>query len=489
MTSFSTDGDPGAALEILDRFFEDVDRGRLLDKPGGGGFGALRGRLWEALYLLLVWQRPYLEAARGLDWPYAALERRRACFERQAAADPAGAVGREARLFLALLPFRGQWRRLLQVQAEMPAHPEIRALLAREARRAAAKLAKKAQKRYKLRHFLQVLKKPRPPVAKGILRIFSLPYLFLHPGLLERLSRQYLLYVEPPWGVVFRHTWLRVFAADAAPCLFGLGGPEDRAFMDGQAGFRTTPLCHGDFLDDPPPQTAPPAPAYDLVFNASFDEMPRKRHAFLLNVLQQPELRDVTALFIGRGSEANVRQAAAAIRAAGLAERVALRANLLRREVPAALQRARVGVQVSLHENGCRSVYEYFRAGLPCVATSAMAGMDPAIFNPATGRLLPDAAFSGALRAALDHPGAFAPRRWFLDNSGAENASRALNATLQGIFREQGWPWGGDIVPLGSSGASRYLDPGDYKAFKPQFAELLTLFRSLPGLPIRLADE
>jgi len=489
MTSFSTDGDPGAALEILDRFFEGVDRGRLFENPGSGGLPELRRRLWEALYLLLVWQRPYLEAARGLDWPYAALERRRAWFERHAAGDPAGAAGREARLFLALLPFRGQWRRLLEVQRGMPAHPEIRALVGREARRAAAKLAKKAQKRYKLRHFLQVLKKPQLPAAKGILRIFSLPYLFLHPGLLERLSRKYLLYVEPPWGVVFRHTWLRVFAAAAAPCLFGLGGPEDRAFLDGQDGILTTPLCHGDFLDDPPLDAAPAAPAFDLVFNASFDEMPRKRHAFLLNVLQQPELRDVTALFIGRGSDANVGRAAAMIRAAGLAERVALRANLLRREVPAALQEGRLGVQVSLHENGCRSVYEYFRADLPCVATSAMAGMDPAIFNPATGRLLPDAAFSGALRAALNNPGVFAPRRWFLENSGAENASRVLNATFQGIFREQGWPWGADIVPLGSSGASRYLDPGDYKAFKPQFAELLTLFRSLPGLPVRLADE
>jgi hypothetical protein len=54
-------------------------------------------------------------------------------------------------------------------------------------------------------------------------------------------------------------------------------------------------------------------------------------------------------------------------------------ANLLRREVPAALRSARLGVQVSLHENGCRSVYEYFRADSPCVAATSMAGMDPAI--------------------------------------------------------------------------------------------------------------
>lgn len=481
--TFSTDGDPAAALEILDRFCERVDRGRLLDAPESGGLAELRSQVWEALYLLLVWQRPWLEAVRGLAWPYAALERRRAWFEARAGHDP------EARLFLALLPFRGQWRRLREAQREMPAHPEIRAMVAREARRAEAKLAKKAQKRYKLRHFLQVLKKPELPEARGILRIFSLPYLFLHPRLLEKLSRSYLIYVEPPWGVVFRHTWLRVFAAAAAPCLFGLGGPEDRAFLGGQAGILTTPLCHGDFLEDPPLDAAPAAPAYDLVFNATFDEMPRKRHGFLLSVLQQPELRDVTALFIGRGSDATVRRAAAAIQAAGLAERVTLQANLLRREVPAALRSARLGVQVSLHENGCRSVYEYFRADIPCVAATSMAGMDPAIFNPATGRMVPDAEFPGALRAALDHPEAFAPRRWFLASAGAENASRALNATFKGIFQEQGWPWRADIVALGSSGASRYVDPADYAALRPQFTELLALFRSLPGLPIRLAED
>ncbi|MFO7496014.1 MAG: hypothetical protein R6X05_10340 [Desulfobacterales bacterium] len=116
MTSFSTNGDPGVALEILDRFCEQVDRGRLFENPGSRGLAELRGRLWEALYLLLVWQRPWLEAARGLAWPYAALERRRARFERQAAGDPAGAVGREARLFLALLPFRGQWRWLFEAE-------------------------------------------------------------------------------------------------------------------------------------------------------------------------------------------------------------------------------------------------------------------------------------------------------------------------------------------------------------------------------------
>ena len=403
MTSFSTDGDPAAALEILDHFFERVDRGRFLENRGGGGFGELRSRLWERCSTCCwsggarAWRPPAGWIGPTRRWSGGG--------PGSSGMPPATRQApRAARrvLFLALLPFRGQWRRLLEVQREMPVHPEIRALVARETRRAAAKLAEKAQKRYKLRHFLQVLKKPQLPAAKGILRIFSLPYLFLHPGLLEKLARQYLLYVEPPWGVVFRHTWLRVFAATAAPCLFGLGGPEDRDFLEGQAGIQTTPLCHGDFLDDTPPDPAPAAPAYDLVFNASFDEMPRKRHAFLLGLLQQPELRNVTALFIGRGSDANVRRAAAMIRAAGLAGRVSLQANLLRREVPAALQSARLGVQVSLHENGCRSVYEYFRADLPCVAASAMAGMDPAIFTPGHR---PDGAGCRARRGAAGGAG------------------------------------------------------------------------------------
>ena len=476
-------------MDLLDCFFGQVDRGRLFDARERAGLTELRRGLWEAFYELLVWQRPWLESRRGLSWPYDALERRRTWFEERAEGDPDPDVRREACLFLARLPFRGQWRWLLRARREMPQNPEIRALAAREERRAAAKLAKKAQKRFRLRHFLQVLKKPELPDAKGILRIFSLPYLFLHPGLLEKLSRAYFLYVEPPWGVLFRHTWLRVFAAAGAPCLFGLAGPEDRAFLGSQAGILTTPLCHGDFLEDQPPAPSPAARRYDLVFNATFDDMPRKRHRFLLTLLQQAPLKDVTALFIGRGSDANVRQAAEWIHADGLSARVALEANLLRRDVPAALRHARLGVQVSLHENGCRSVYEYFRADIPCVATTSMAGMNPEIFNPATGRMVPDAELAGAIREMLDRPAAFTPRRWFLENSGALNASRSLNATLKRIFADLGYPWEADIVPLGSSGASRYVDPAHYAAFRPQYEELLALFQSVPGLPVRLSVE
>ena len=85
-----------------------------------------------------------------------------------------------------------------------------------------------------LLHFCQILKKPCVPDEKGVLRIFSLPYLFAKPGLMKALNYLYFLYVEPPWGVLFRQAWLRPFVTLDDPTLFGLGGEEDSAFLRSQ---------------------------------------------------------------------------------------------------------------------------------------------------------------------------------------------------------------------------------------------------------------
>ena len=120
-----------------------------------------------------------------------------------------------------------------------------------------------------------------------------------------RLNHLYILYIEPPWGVLARHPWLRAFAQMADPGVIGVGGHEDAAFLASQQGVVTTRLAHGDFLEEEP---LPPTrdKEFDLVFNATFDEMDRKRHGFMLDLLARPPLHRLTALFIGRGSATNV---------------------------------------------------------------------------------------------------------------------------------------------------------------------------------------
>ena len=476
------------AVETLDYFFDRMDSRRLFDRDNPVYLSNLRQRVRRALFTLLLDYRPRLETARGLAWPYDALKRHRPFLD-AVAMDGNDAHEREqARLFLALLPFPGQWKRLLSFENQDERPPEIESLLAEERRKIDAKLAKKQQKTFKLRHFCQVLKVPRLPSEKGILRIFSLPYLFSVPGLLKRLAKRYFIYMEPPWGVLARHAWLRVFSALEDPCLIGAGGREDCEFLETQTGIIAVPLAHGDYLEEDGTIPLTAKKTFDIVFNGLFDDMPRKRHEVLLNMLCRPELMGLTTLFIGRGAPDDVAAFRQKVAARGLKGRITVHDNLPRCDVPGYLARCRMGVQLSLHENVCRSIYEFFRSDIPCLVSSSMAGFNFDLITPQTGLLAADEALPGAILDILHHIERFEPRQWFLRHSGSMNASRQLNDRLREIFDQLGYSWHEDIVPLGSSGPNRYVDPDHYRRFLPEFANLLNVFRQFP-LPVRIEPE
>lgn len=479
---------PHQALTRLTWFFDHLVESDFLETSAEEG-ARLRAEVRTALFLLLLEHRPFLETAKGLDWPY---RRLRAGGERLAAiveTDPLGPDAQSALRFLALLPFPGQWSRLRRMIAQTPDDPEVAAFVRRERDKISRKIKKKRQKTFYLRHFCQILKPPRPPEVKGVLRIFSLPYLFFTPGLVETLGRHYLLYVEPPWGVLARHAWLRKFASLDDPTLFGVGGAEDAAFLSGQNGVRITRLAHGDFLD--PSETVPlnRPKTHDILFNATFDEPDRKRHHLMLDLMRHPSLADVTVLFIGRGGPAAVAAFKDAVRRQGLCDRATVMANLMRKDVPEMLARCRMGVQVSLHENVCRSIYECFRSDLPCVLSSSMAGMDFSIITPETGAVATDETLPQTIAEVLHHRERLAPRKWFLEHSGSLNNTPRLNAVFKDLFHERGYFWHEDIAPLDSSGANRYLHPQDYERFRDDFKRLHGLFMQIPNLPIRLVPD
>ena len=476
-------------LAALEDFFRRVDSEQIFDSSDPTHFQRLRDAISDALVQLLVWQRPFLEAQRGLNWPYAAFRQRLSFFEKAVRQDPDPFIQKQACFFLARLPFPRQWRWLIRAQKNFGTDPEIQRLLQQEARRIEEKLKKKRQKQYMLRHFCQILKEPRLPEEKGVLRIFSLPYLFVDSELLKAINRLYFLYVEPPWGVLFRHAWLRPFSFLADPTLFGLNGDEDAAFLSSQPGILTTALAHADYLEDDPTLDLNQKKQFDLIFNATFDDMPRKRHACMLELLQHPLLSRTRALFIGRGHSHNVEEFKRRVQAAGLSSRVTVQDNLLRQDVPAHLAQCKVGVQISLHENGCRSIYEFLRSDLPCVIATSMAGVNLAIINSQTGIAAADRDLPRAIASALEQRATFTPRNWFLSHSGSTHCSRMLNDQLKAIFRECGYGWQEDIVPLGSSGASRYVDKAHYERFRPQFEELLQIFRQQGHLPIPLSVD
>ena len=222
----------GSPLETIERFFSLIDSGDLFAAKDGDLLRNLRLSVAKALNRLLVWERPELEATRGLLWPYQVLKKYHPMFGALAESQENPFWQQQARFFLAFLPFPKQWLWLLRIEKHFPRSPEVAEFLRTEQNNVSEKVRNKPQRTFRLRHFCQIIKGFKGAHEKGILRIFAIPYIFMqiHPELLQQLSKRYVLFVEPPMGIVFRHAWWRHYSMLADPCLFGIGSEEDGSF-------------------------------------------------------------------------------------------------------------------------------------------------------------------------------------------------------------------------------------------------------------------
>ncbi len=107
---------------------------------------------------------------------------------------------------------------------------------------------------------------------------------------------------------------MRVYSNLADPVLFGVGSEEDGAFLSSQPGILTTPLAHGDYLTEMPKPdskltSGKPGEGsdgfdrkekYDIIFNNTFDEMDRKRHLFMLDLMLHPHARRYYGIVSGQ---------------------------------------------------------------------------------------------------------------------------------------------------------------------------------------------
>jgi glycosyltransferase involved in cell wall biosynthesis len=484
-----TDDSGEKEVALLGDFFSRIGAGALFESEDSNDLGNLRDALQNAVIQLLDFKRPYLEAEKGLQWPYDAFRKCKPLFEDMVQKGTSSVLKTEALLFLARLPFPGQWEYLIEAEQALHYHPEIRNLHRFETENIQQKIRNRAQKTYRIRRFCQILKRPRLPTEKGVLRIFSLLYLFIDKELLEQLNRHYVLYIEPTAGVMCRHTWLRAFSQLSDPCIFGVAGKEDTGYIDSQPGIATTRLAHADFLQDDTPAKAHCEKQFDIVFVGTFDEMRRKRHLRMLELLLHPKLSDATALIIGQGSQTNIGKFNETVQQYGLSDRVTVLSNRPRKEIPDYLSRCRIAVHLALHENGCRCIYEYFRSDVPCVISSYTAGVNFNIFNSKTGMAVPDTDLAETVCYVLENTNSFSPRQWFLSESGSTNGSARLNSRFKEFFSHRGYDWTEDIVPLGSGGANRYVTASDYERFRPDFQMLYDIFTRKTGFPVKLSMD
>jgi hypothetical protein len=116
--------------------------------------------------------------------------------------------------------------------------------------------------------------------------------------------------------------------------------------------------------------------------------------------------------------------------------------------------------------------------------------MDMTIFNSQTGQAGDDDQLPEIIARVLNHQTSYSPREWFLTHSGSRHASRKLNENLIDFFSQNGYIWQNDIVPLDSSGASRYLKKAHYHQFLSEFRQLLAWMKpSVPAAINLTVDE
>ncbi len=470
-------------LDLLKDFFVKLSQGTLFDTTDRRYHRRLRSDVRIALHRLIDAGRPFLESECGILWPYEAIQSHTGYLE-EALENNNAFQNDQARRYLSLLPFPNQWHYLLAWPQYWPEDQEIDAFLTAEHQRLARKAQKKRQKTFLLHHLCQVLKPPELPLEKGVLRIFSLPYIWLDPNLLGYVSKHYILYVEPSAGIHMRFAWLRHFANLENPTLIGAAAREDRLFLNTQPGIRTTHLCHGDYVDPDANSETSIFKSYDLVFNGTFNDMPLKRHELFLKLLNTTGLKHVSALVLGRGTPDNVDRFRKMVQQYNLEARVETVANLKRSQVPGYLRKSKVGVHLCLHENGCRSIAEFICTGLPCVVSALTSGVSEGMINGQTGVAVPDADLAMAIKDVLTNYRSYAPRDWFLSHSGSYRKSEELNQVLKELYAELGATWRTDIVPIGSSGVNRYAHKKHLKRFMPEFEKIYRWFRKMPALSV-----
>ena len=144
MKPFFPDG--GKEQEKLEMFFLLADSGRLFGSHDSDFYRKIRGQAGKSLFELLVFKRPFLETAKGLNWPYDELKRLLPVFEDAAENAKKPNIRREAGLFLCLLPFPGQWKRLIDAENNPGANREIKELICDEKKGSWPSLKKSARK-------------------------------------------------------------------------------------------------------------------------------------------------------------------------------------------------------------------------------------------------------------------------------------------------------------------------------------------------------
>jgi glycosyltransferase involved in cell wall biosynthesis len=213
--------------------------------------------------------------------------------------------------------------------------------------------------------------------------------------------------------------------------------------------------------------------SFDVVMVAAWD--PLKRHELLfraLTRLKQERGRPLRLALIGYALGWTRSPIENLLQRYDLMNHCTIFENIPHSEVSRIVSESRVSLLLSRQEGSNRSVYESMFCGTPVIVFRHHRGINLDHVNEQTGLLADDDELAQAISRIVDHPGAFDPRGWALDNIGYKNATRKLNEALKQLAQQRGLPWTNDIVAKRNAPNLRYAELGRYKEFEEEYERL-----------------
>jgi glycosyltransferase involved in cell wall biosynthesis len=221
------------------------------------------------------------------------------------------------------------------------------------------------------------------------------------------------------------------------------------------------------------PRAVDREPAFDVVMVAAWD--PLKRHEVFFRAaahLKQDRGRRLRIALIGYDLSWTREPIQQLLREYDLERQCTIFEDVPHAEVARVVAHSRVSLLLSQREGANKAIYESMLCGTPIIVYRHQRGINLSHVNAHTGLFANDDELADAVAYVLDHPRAFDPRGWALENVGYAHATRKINAALLEMTRRRGAPWTSDVVAKKNAPELRYAEPGVYKQFEEEYQEL-----------------
>jgi len=292
---------------------------------------------------------------------------------------------------------------------------------------------------------------------------------------LGALASRYMLVLEPSWWG-YQDARFFLYLGSDLDVLVQSPRQEDFDFVASlQTNLVPVRVGAGEWGDPGVfhPRTAGKDATYDVVMVAAWD--PFKRHEVFFRAaakLKRERGRALRFALIGYDVGWTREQIERLLRQYNLQGDCAIYEDIRHDEVARVVGESKVSLLLSQREGANKAAYESMFCGTPVIVYRHQCGVNLEHINQQTGLLADDHELAEAIEYVLEHPDAFDPRGWAMENAGYDNATDKIDAALAEMAGRRGHPWTTDIVAKKNAPNLRYAEAGVYKDYAAEYERL-----------------